>query len=802
MNVEMQFINAIQQSGITPPSQIIADGDIHRFSSNGKSKDEAGWYVLHDDGVAAGSFGDWRTGINQTWCADIGRQLTNAEQAAYKARINEMKAKREAEDIKSKAEAKERANDIWSKSLSVTDHAYLTNKGVKAHGIKQSNDALVIPLRADGDIHSLQFINTDGTKRFLTNGRIKGCYFSIGKPQDVIYICEGYATGASIYEATGAAVVVAFNAGNLLTVAQVIRAKYPTIKLVICADDDANQIGMTKAKEAAIAVGGYVVIPDFGETRPEKATDFNDLHQLKGLDVVKQQLDAHSEPTSNYLSAGEASISNSGWLSPASLYQDVLSKPYPIDALPTGIRNAVNEVLEFTQCPPALAACSALSALSLAAQHIANVSRAEGLTSPVSIYTLAVAESGERKTSVDKHFTSAISAWESYQADLLKDDIKRQYVNHQAWTMQFEGLKQKIKETAKKQKPTQALTQELHDLKFEEPESVRVPRLIYGDVTPEQLAFSLAKGWPSAGVLSSEAGIVFGSHGMSGDSAMRSMSQLNVLWEGGKLNIDRRTSDSYSVQDARLTMGLAVQADTVKNFFDNSKQLARGTGFAARFLIAWPDSTQGKRLYKEPPKAWPHLTRFNQRITALLDKLPTLTNFGGIEPKTLDFTPQAKEAWINFHNEVERALSHDGDLSDLRDVASKAADNVARIAALFHLFDGSEKDSIHAEFIEAAGAIVEWHLYEAKRFLQQIATPSHIANAIKIDNYILRYCREHNTDVIQQNHIRKYGAIRDSKLMKDALNELAEANRIKIFLDDKTHMVQVNPELLEVNHVG
>lgn len=203
--------------------------------------------------------------------------------------------------------------------------------------------------------------------------------------------------------------------------------------------------------------------------------------------------------------------------------------------MPIDIRNAVKEVLDFTQCPPALAACSALSALSLATQHLADVSRAEGLTSPVSIYTLAIAESGERKTSVDKHFTSAISSWESYQAESMKDDIKRQYVKHQAWAMQFEGLKQKIKETAKQQKPVDALTNQLNDLMFEEPKAIRVPRLIYGDVTPEQLGYTLAKGWPSAGVLSSEAGIVFGSHGMSGDSAMRSLSQLNILWKVANL---------------------------------------------------------------------------------------------------------------------------------------------------------------------------------------------------------------------------------------------------------------------------
>lgn len=506
---------------------------------------------------------------------------------------------------------------------------------------------------------------------------------------------------------------------------------------------------------------------------------------------------------SNVIKAFDADIKHyaiSEWLSPLSLLQETEPTPYPLEALPSGLGDAVREVLDFTQCPIALAACSALSALSVSAQHIANVRRAEGLESPVSLYILAVAESGERKTSVDKHFTSAISAWEINQAEIAKPDIKRQQINHQSWLMQFEGLKQKIKETAKQQKPADTLTRQLHELKDAEPEAIRVPRLIYGDSTPEQLGFSLAKGWPSAGVLSSEAGIVFGSHGMTGDSAMRNMALINILWEGGTHSIDRRTSESYKVQDARLTMGLAVQADTVKAFFDNSKQLARGTGFAARFLIAWPGSTQGNRLYKEPPKNYPMLSAFNQRITELLNKTPLLTDAGGLSPATLDLSDDAKLAWVEFHNEVERELKQDGQMADVRDVASKAADNVARLAALFHLYEWRSEGAISKDHIVRASFIVTWHLFEAKRFLQQIATPTYINNAIKIDNYILRYCREHKTDTLPQNYIRRHGAIRDSKALKDALNELVEANRIRIFLDDKTSTVQVNPELLEAGH--
>ena len=507
---------------------------------------------------------------------------------------------------------------------------------------------------------------------------------------------------------------------------------------------------------------------------------------------------------SNVIQAFDADIKQyanaNEWLSPLSLLHETKPSPYPLDALPSGLGEAVREVLDFVQCPMALAACSALSALSVSAQHLANVRRAEGLTSPVSLYTLAIAESGERKSSVDKHFTTAITAWEDNQAEIAKPDVKRYQVEHDSWSMQYEGLKQKIKETAKQQKPTENLTAHLHQLKHDEPMPVRVPRLIYGDATPEQLSYALAKHWPSAGVLSSEAGIVFGSHGMSGDSAMRNMALLNVLWDGGTHTIDRRTTDSYKVQDARLTMGLAVQAVTVRNFFNNSKGLARGTGFLARFLVAWPDSTQGNRPFKEPPTAWPKLTVFSERITQLLNKIPELNDAGGISPITLDFSRDAKKAWVNFHNDVELELKQGGDLCDAKDVASKAADNVARLAALFHLYEWQSEGAINKDFVARAIDIVTWHLYEAKRFLNQIAIPEHINSAIRLDDYIVRYCRDHQSNTLAKNYLRQHGAIRDKKLLNDALDELIDANRIKIFLDNRTCMIEVNPALLGVNY--
>lgn len=196
-------------------------------------------------------------------------------------------------------------------AYSYASHDYLIRKGIAAHGAKVINadtakkitpylsdelagELLVIPMRdTAGVIHSLQFITTNGTKRPVTGGRKQGCYFSIGKPDEILCIAEGFATGASIREATGYAVAVAFDAGNLLAVAKALREKFPDLLLVLCADDDyrtEDNTGLTKAREAAQAVGGLLAIPDFGPHRPEGATDFNDLHQHCGLEAVQHAI--------------------------------------------------------------------------------------------------------------------------------------------------------------------------------------------------------------------------------------------------------------------------------------------------------------------------------------------------------------------------------------------------------------------------------------------------------------------------------------------------------------------------------
>ncbi|MDR3629360.1 MAG: toprim domain-containing protein [Desulfocapsaceae bacterium] len=283
------FRQVIEAAGLQLPAEIIGDGKLHRFSASGKKDDTAGFYVLHLDGIPAGSFGSWRGEINtQSWRADVGRQLTGAEEQAHRQRIEAMRRARAEEEKRLQEESRKKASRIWKEAKPCTDHPYLSKKGVQAHGVRLYKGSLVIPLRISNDLHSLQFIDQTDSKWFLTGGRVSGCYLAIGNMPgaNAFVICEGYATGASIHEATGFPVAVAFSAGNILTVARYMRGKLPDMKIIIAGDHDKSGTGQKSATEAAGTIKGFVAIP------PATGQDWNDYHQQEGLAAVKACIEA------------------------------------------------------------------------------------------------------------------------------------------------------------------------------------------------------------------------------------------------------------------------------------------------------------------------------------------------------------------------------------------------------------------------------------------------------------------------------------------------------------------------------
>lgn len=264
------MMDAMRAAGLAPQKEIDLrdDGKLTRYRVQGdKAGSRNGWAVLYSHPIRSGAFGSWKTGETHAWREASHKPQTPAERAELQRQLVAMRAARDAERDKVQEEARARAAKLWTRARPATNvHPYLQRKGVGAYGVRQLRELLLIPARDEhGQLHTLQFIGPDGAKRFLSGGRIAGCYCPIGRPLDSLLICEGYATGATLYAATGRAVAVCFSAGNLQPVASALRAKFPDMSLIICADNDLTpgNPGVTHATRAARAVGGLVAVPRF-----------------------------------------------------------------------------------------------------------------------------------------------------------------------------------------------------------------------------------------------------------------------------------------------------------------------------------------------------------------------------------------------------------------------------------------------------------------------------------------------------------------------------------------------------------
>lgn len=259
---------ACAEIGTTPPSSITFDGGVHRYHCplTDKPGEKNAWYKACDNGDSfGGTVGHWRLDIKRNWSSRSHKEFTPAERAEYARRMAAAREKEQADQQQRHAEARTKAAAIWRRSKPASpDHPYLIKKSVGVHGIRQHGDALVIPLRkADGTLTGLQFVTLD-SKKFLSGSEITGAYHAIGgKPTDSIIIAEGYSTQATIFEATAQPTACAFNAGNLLPCALALHKKFPSISIIIAADND--PVGIRSAETAAAAVNGTVVLPDFGE---------------------------------------------------------------------------------------------------------------------------------------------------------------------------------------------------------------------------------------------------------------------------------------------------------------------------------------------------------------------------------------------------------------------------------------------------------------------------------------------------------------------------------------------------------
>jgi putative DNA primase/helicase len=294
------FRDALAAAGLGRP-EIEPDGRLHRFDLPDEARGKrSGWAVFYPDNIPAGAYGSWKEDLSETWCLKANYELSTVEVEAVRERFRQARAARDAERERLAKECSVIAADKWAKARDEDgSHPYLRKKQVGAFGVKSLGKELLIPMwDASGSLRSLQRIFPDGVRRFLTGTTKPGAFGWIEGDKGVVYIAEGYATGASIHMATGHAVAIGFDAGNLESTAKTVREVFPQAQIIVAADNDRWatkgdgspwNVGVEKGQAAAHAIGVKAIVPDFKDLSSHP-TDFNDLHALEGLDEVRRQL--------------------------------------------------------------------------------------------------------------------------------------------------------------------------------------------------------------------------------------------------------------------------------------------------------------------------------------------------------------------------------------------------------------------------------------------------------------------------------------------------------------------------------
>jgi putative DNA primase/helicase len=286
-DLRIEFFNGLQTIGAAPasPSQLVADGRLHRHRiEGGKPGSMDGWHVIHCDAPPSAAGGNWKTGARVTWTAKSRQGMSAQELATLRQRMAEDKARAQAEQERRHRDAAQRAAWIWEHAQPASPrHPYLGRKGISPGIARQSGDALALPVCGfDGALHGVQYIQPDGTKRFLA-GMSKTTHFipatdELPDGSRPLWLAEGWATASYLQSQRQAVDVVAgLDAGNLQSVALAARQRWPKLQIVICPDFDS--VGQAKGKAAAIAARAHILpMPD---NVPPGCTDWLDLANLR-----------------------------------------------------------------------------------------------------------------------------------------------------------------------------------------------------------------------------------------------------------------------------------------------------------------------------------------------------------------------------------------------------------------------------------------------------------------------------------------------------------------------------------------
>ena len=459
-------------------------------------------------------------------------------------------------------------------------------------------------------------------------------------------------------------------------------------------------------------------------------------------------------------------------------------------ALPI-IGGAVDEAGRNIMAPRALIYSAALTAMATAVQGSINVCKPNGQIVPVSLMVLTVANSGERKSTAENVFMGGVRCFQDEMDVIYQSELSDWRAKQSIWDARRKAI---LKETLLlDQSEGGDPNRQLMEHQACTPIKPRRFKLLYEDATSEALFLGLHQNIPVAGLISSEGG------GVLTGKAFNDLSKQNALWSGDVITVDRVTAESYEVR-GRLTVSLMVQESSFFSYMEKHGEKSRGSGLWARFLVCSPESTQGTRFIAEGAAPWDCCDRFSERVGEILKSSVEFLADSNKSKLVVRFSQAAIHRWVSIFNGVESQIRPEGRYFGMGDHASKLADNIARVAALFHFFEKKDGE-IAVETLEAAIEVCFWYSDEFLRMFTP--QPQEEADAQKLDAWLQKE-RESGVRFVAKNSIRQRGPnpVRDVKRLDSAIEVLVAQGKVLLSKNGKVAYLDIFPERSMSNYIA
>ncbi len=484
-----------------------------------------------------------------------------------------------------------------------------------------------------------------------------------------------------------------------------------------------------RLNKAAFSLGGLVKSGALDEEVVTqsllKATEANGLLQEDGMTAATKTIASGLRASQPRVLPGDVPARHSRPVhAPPAFFDDEpprpLSRPvtepqpFPVEALGSVLSAAAAAIEAKVRAHPAICAVSVLAAANLAVQGHADVALPSGQSRPISLYFISIAESGDRKSSVDHEALRPIYAREA----VLRDQYEASLPSYQNDKAAHDRAKDTILKA--NAKADRAVIRQALDRLGPPPSPPLKPSLLCSEPTFEGLYKLFLLGQPSLGLFSTEGGGFIGGHGMNEEARLRTATGLSRLWDGVAIDRIRAGDGDQILVGRRLSCHLMLQP-AVANLLLADEAMA-DQGLLSRMLTVAPPSLAGTRLWEEvPASAAPALKAYHNRLEAILEHpLPLVPGRRNeLSPPLLPMSDAARLLWIGLANDIEYHLGSGGQYAGIRSRANKGAEMAARVAATLALFDDIRTGHIDEACMSRAVMIMRHFLSEARRMSEQ-----------------------------------------------------------------------------------